>query len=52
MSGLARAIGLSQPKQRRNRRHVMWRIRIKETRFKIDYHGPGWNPNTKRMATR
>lgn len=53
MSGLMpRTIGLSQVQQRRNRRHVMWRIRVKETRLKMDYRGPGWNPNTKRMATR
>jgi hypothetical protein len=53
MSGLiARTIGLSQSQQRRNRIHVMWRILIKKTRLKMDYRGPGWNPNTKKMATR
>lgn len=53
MSGLTtRASGLSQAQQRRNRIHVMWRIRIKKTRLKMDYRGPGWNPNTKRVAIR
>ena len=43
-------IGLSQAQQRRNHRHVIWRVAIKRARFKMDYRGPGWNPNTNRIV--
>jgi hypothetical protein len=53
MNGLTtRTIGLSQAQQRREIQHVLWRVLVKRIRLKMDYRGPGWNPNTKRVSTR